>query len=220
MKNFFFLIIIFVSSCSFQQLKPKLEPEEMKSEASEVVSIIQNKPEWLKIENTCPSEIIPKVEKEIKYLDEGCENQPKNCLEDCEKEDGNACYALALFVQKQKGFEVSEANPLFFRACKLGIISGCTNLAAYKLDVESKDEKYTTCAADTFEKTCEKDDSWGCSMYGYILAYGFGRKQNFEEALKFLRKACDKYGEEDEACISAKRLEQEILNAQKQNKKQ
>ena len=159
MKYIVITISLVFTSCSVQS--QKLEPQQMQSEASQVVSIIQNKPDWLESPDVCPSEIVPKFEKEIKYLDEGCENNPKQCLENCRNEDGNACYSLALFLQKQKGLVVEQANPLFFRACKFGIISGCTNLAAYKLDLESKDGKYSNCAADTFEKTCQMNDSWG-----------------------------------------------------------
>ena len=56
-------------------------------------------------------------------------------------------------------------------------------------------------------------------MYGTVLGYGFGRKQNFVEALKYLKKACSIFGEEDEACQGAKNVEKEILKATKEKKK-
>jgi hypothetical protein len=153
-------------------------------------------------------------------LQEGCESSPKLCLENCKKDDGNACYSLALLLEDKIRIEVEESSPLFLRSGKLGIISGCTNRAAYKMDLDSTDEKSSKCSADTFEKTCVMEDPWGCSMYGIMLAYGHGREKNFDEALKFLQKACKIDSDlESEACKGANNIKAQIEQFQKKVKK-
>lgn len=102
----------------------------------------------------------------------------------------------------------SEA--LFLRACKLGIVSGCTNRAAAMINLKADDEKAVKCAVDTFEKTCEQDDPWGCTMFAYALVAGQGgRPKDLDKALQVLSKSC-KYGIGDDACQAANKLAEEI----------
>ncbi len=212
------LILFALVTVGCQQPPPKPAPEKVKSETEQVVEIIRNQPEWLKEEIVCPTEIFPKNETEFVYHEDNCKSSPKECLENCENENGGDCYSLAILIQRQIDSKQNEANPLFYRACKFGIISGCTNLAAGKFDPESGDSASLKCSVDTFEKTCEKDDPWGCTMFGMVLASGKGRQQNSDEALKVLSKSC-KYGIEDEACSRAEQLKQTILTSKNRKKK-
>jgi hypothetical protein len=212
MKSILFLVFVLVSSCSIQP--PKLAEDQLKAEANEVVQFIKLKPDWIDFTDICPSEVVPTTEIEIQYLGEKCESGPKQCFEKCKKDDGNACYALALFLQKQKGIDVEEANLLFLHSCKLGVISGCTNVAAFKLNSESKLRTNSSCPADTFEKTCAKNDHWGCSMFGMILADGIGRKQNTKDAIKYLDKACISIGADEPACDGAMKLKKQIEDSE------
>lgn len=217
MKILLLTLLIFLSGCFL--VKPKLTPEQVKAQTNDVISALKNEPDWLFPADACPAEIMPTFEREVKYLSEGCENNPSSCLESCKKDDGNACYALALVVQKQSEKEEKESEALFLRSCKLGIVSGCTNRAAGKLSLEETDRSAVKCSADTFEKTCEKNDAWGCAMYGFVLVDGLGREQNLDEASKALSKSC-KLGAEDEPCQKAKKLEEEIKQIKnKQQKK-
>jgi hypothetical protein len=212
MKVFCLILIVLISGCRLLQQPPpppapRMPPGQIKEKTQKVIEIIQNKPGWLFPADECPAQIMPEFEREIEYLNEGCENKPDSCLEKCRREDGNACYALALLLQEQHGVEEKTSEPLFWRACKLGIISGCTNRAAAISNSETADEAQLKCAADTFEKTCARDDAWGCAMYGTALASGDGRERNKEEALKFLANACRDSSDEDEACKYARRVE-------------
>jgi hypothetical protein len=214
MKVFFLILIVFLSGCSLVQ--PKLTPEQVREKTQKVIEIIQSQPEWLfSGADACPAEVIPETEKKIKYQGEGCANNPESCLEKCKADDGNACYALALFLQEQKGADDKNPEPLFLRSCRLGIISGCTNRAAVISNQEIADAQARKCAADTFENTCARDDAWGCTMYGGALAFGDGREENKKEALKFLAKACQ-YTSSDEspACKYARDIEA-VLKSEK-----
>lgn len=201
---------------SFTQATPP--PEEVKITTQKVVENLKSQPAWLFPADECPADLMPDVEKEIEYFSEACANDPLKCLNKCEKNDANACYSLALLLQDYQGIEQQYSEPLFLRACKLGIISGCTNRAAAKFRLEANNSESVKCAVNTFEKTCDKDDPWGCTMYGLVLAHGQGREQNFELAIKALDKSC-KYGDDDPACQEAKRLKEDIEKAKKQTQK-
>lgn len=208
--------IIFACGCSLS-LPKKLTAEERRTQLNQIVAAIQSKPDWLQPAEICATEIFPVKEKEIEYLFEGCENSPQHCLEKCRREDGNACYSLALLIQRDVSEESKEVAPLFLRSCKFGIISGCTNYAAGESNYDSPDEKTLKCSADTFEKSCAMNDSWGCSMYGTALAFGQGREQNFGEALKYLNKTCDRFGERTAACQGAKTVKKQIEDFRNKN---
>jgi TPR repeat protein len=176
------------------------------------------KPKWLFGEDICPFEVFPKVENEKFYPFESCAENADICLEKCKENDGAACYSLAVAIQMKKGAEQDISEYLFLRACKLGVISGCTNRAARILNDNPNDAKLVKCAADTFEKSCEKDDPWGCTMFGFILHQGITRPQDDERALQVLSKSC-KYGEDDPACVRAKELIEEIKKSKREKSK-
>lgn len=207
MKVFCLILIAFLSGCARLKPPPELSPEQVNERTQKIIEIIQNKPDWLFPADACPAEIMPAFEKEIKYPNEGCANNPEGCLEKCKAEDGNACYALALLLQEQHGVEERTSDPLFLRSCRLGIVSGCTNRAAAMFNLETADAARLKCAADTFEKTCARDDAWGCTMYGGALGFGEGRGRNKEEALKFLAKACRDSSADKEPCQYARDIE-------------
>lgn len=168
-------------------------------------------PKWLFDGVACPMEIFPVQETKLNYRIESCGENPATCLNNCKNNDGNSCYALALLIQQKKGLDQDNSEALFLRACKLGMISGCTNRAAKLFD--SEDEKTVTCAAKTFEKTCEKNDPWGCAMYGLALSLGAGIPQNNQKALEVLKQPC-KYKEEHDSCQAAKNLIEKIKESQ------
>ncbi|MDQ3062676.1 MAG: sel1 repeat family protein [Acidobacteriota bacterium] len=213
------LVMLFVNCTQFKfPALPKVDEKKRITEAQtqRVIENLQKKPEWLFTGDDCPADIMPEIEKKIEYQAEGCAGDPDKCLEKCQADDANACYALSSLLDEQREKEAADTQALYLRACKLGISSGCTNNAAGKLNAAPDDEKTAKCAADTFEKTCSHDDSWGCTMYGTAWALGSGRPRNIDEAQKYLQKACIKFGDPSPACQSARKTE-ELIKNQKDN---
>jgi TPR repeat protein len=175
----------------------------------ETLAALKRQPAWLFPAGECPSDVASPQEMPVKYTGERCAPDARACLDECHRGDGNACYALALFVQQLHSDEVGE-EALFLRACRLGIVSGCTNRAAYIVRVEPASDARLRCAARTFEMTCDREDPWGCTMLGELLSQGKGLPRNLDRALRVLRKGCT-FGDSDPACQQAKLLEQQIL---------
>ncbi|MCD9187471.1 MAG: hypothetical protein LUM44_13630 [Pyrinomonadaceae bacterium] len=196
---------IFFTSQIYSQQKT-VKPQDSESIFEEVYRVLQAKPKWLSTKEDCPWEIMSKTESDVGYLHEGCQKNARVCLDKCKNNDGNACYSLALLVQIKKGLDQYEAEFLFSRACSLGVSSGCTNRAARIFNDKKNDEKAVECATKTFEKTCARDDAWGCTMFGMSLAGGFGVEKDMEKALKILAKPCQISDEGDPACQSAKQI--------------
>ncbi len=216
MKKFILIFCLF-GTLGCQILSPTLpSPEKVKTETINVVEMLKTDPQWLKMEASCPTDIFPSDEIEYVYNEDNCKNSPVKCLENCKNESGGDCYSLAILIQRQVDIKQIQADSLFFRSCKLGLISACTNFAAAKLDREPSNKESVKCAINTFEKTCEKDDPWGCTMFGMVLANGLDRPKDLDKALNVLTKSC-KYGIEDEACSKAKKLKKSILDSRKNN---
>ncbi len=222
MKSILLIIILSQSACAQLKTSTFSKEQEKKSiaeaQTQKVIISLQQKPEWLFTDEVCPADIMPDVEKKIEYKAAGCADNPDKCLEKCQMDDANACYALSLLLNEQRGREEADTQALYLRACKLGIVSGCTNNAAGKLNIAPEDNKTVKCSADTFEKACLKNDSWGCAMYGLALGNGSGREQNTGEALKVLQKTCSISGSESSACQSARKTEELIKEIEQSNK--
>jgi len=212
------IALLFAGCAQFKsptQLKEDDKKQIAEAQTQNVINSLQGKPAWLFTGDACPADVMPETETEIKYLGEGCADDPDECLKKCEAEDGNACYSLAVLLEEKHGLGHVETPPLYLRSCKLGIVSGCTNYAASKTNFDSMDAPTTACAANTFEKACAKDDAWGCNMYGQFLLLGLGRKQDTDEALKTFQKACNATDVADSACVEARELEQMIRDNEK-----
>lgn len=207
MKVLLFIIVLVNTVTVFGQSVHQNKEEEISNlNFEKTYKLLIEKPSWLfSEEEVCPFEIFPKVIDESPFIPTRCDKDAMVCLEDCKKNDGRACYTLALMIQKKKTPFQNYSEALFLRSCKLGVISGCTNRAAAIINDKSDDEKAVKCAVNTFEKTCENDDPWGCTMFGFVLHRGIGRPKDDEKALKALSKSC-KFGDADEACRMAKEL--------------
>lgn len=209
--SFFLIFLAFCTNCKFVvPVDPPRENPSGNLKIQKVVETLQSQPDWLYPANDCPVDVMPKIERSVNDLGEACADEPKKCLENCQINDGGACYSLALFLQQNYTLKADYIEALFLRSCKLGIVSGCTNTAAGFFSFDLKDQQKLKCAADTFEKTCLLDDPWGCTMYGMILSSGVGREKNLDEAKKYFTKACDTFGEEDQACQQAQKLLKQI----------
>jgi len=159
-------------------------------------------PGWLPTLDKCPADVMPAHESSLDYSMEACAAAPEQCLRRCQAGNSNDCYAAALVLQEIRHTPISEA--LFLRACALGVMSGCTNRAA-GMDRPEGD----ACAIRTFQKGCDRDDPWACTMIGFHLIRGTGIAKDRERARRALSKSC-RFGDDDPACEYAKRLLSEI----------
>lgn len=204
---------------SFGQTERKNQNNDSDAKFELVFNSLNEKPKWLFDGDVCPFSVIPDFQKDTELLEESCSDNPEACLKNCKDGDGNSCYFLAQLIQEKKDALQDSSEALFLRSCKLGISSGCTNRAAGILNSKTTIPDSTKCVADTFEKTCERGDPWGCTMFGFLLFEGQGRAQNLDKALEVLSKSCGKYGEDDPACQRANELIAEIEKIKKLNKK-
>ncbi|HMS41052.1 MAG TPA: hypothetical protein PKE69_12555 [Pyrinomonadaceae bacterium] len=204
------LICMILIIGAFGQILQQESKEFSSPNFEKTYKILESKPNWLFSEiDFCPFDVFPKTVESKRYLPDACDKNANVCLNNCKNNDGMACYTLAILIQSKKSPNQDYSEALFLRACKLGVISGCTNRAARILNDKPDDDKSVKCAVDTFEKTCDEDDAWGCTMFGFSLYLGKGRPQDFEKALKVLPKGC-KFGEEDPACQMANQIIDEI----------
>lgn len=218
MRLFLLSLIVFTASCGQTKSPPVSNEEKQKrvaeAQTQEVLTALGAKPAWLFTGDACPADVMPEAETEIAYMGEGCADDPDECLRKCEAEDGTACYALALLLEEKHGLGKPEILPLYLRACRFGIASGCTNYAASKTNFEKMDEATTACTLNSFERTCARDDAWGCNMYGQFLALGLGREKDEAKALETFQKVCNITGADSEACVEARELEDLIRRGQ------
>jgi hypothetical protein len=138
----------------------------------------------------CPVDVAPERVELVKYLSEGCAPDIRTCMKACKGGDANACYAAALRTQELKK-SPARSEALFLRACRLGIVSGCTNRAAGIL-LEPESPVRARCAARTFERMC----------------------RDVDRALRVLPTAC-LANEKDPACTAARELIEKIDGARR-----
>ncbi|MEN5094437.1 sel1 repeat family protein [Pseudomonas protegens] len=174
---------------------------------------VQARQDWQAQARQCPSDNMPARTATRATQANRCETpeQLGACLQRCETGDGNDCYWLATTLQQAKG-PAAGYEPLYQRACSLGLVSGCTNRAAGMLTADADNQATRHCAVQSFNKACELNDPWACTMYGFHLSRGIGVAPDADLALKVLDKSC-KYGPADPACSGARQLQEEIREA-------
>jgi hypothetical protein len=161
-------------------------------------------PPWLFPALACPADVMGPTPQRTRYMAEHCIQDLGLCVDHCEAGQADGCYAAALRLQElQADAQYSEA--LFLRGCQLGHRSSCTNRAAGILMLDAPRAGRERCAFRSFELTCRDSDPWGCTMVGQLLAEGTGTAPDLDRALSALRQGCT-FGEQDPACITAKRL--------------
>ncbi|UCZ86073.1 sel1 repeat family protein [Pseudomonas sp. L5B5] len=177
--------------------------------AEAVSTKVLAQPQWQSLARQCPATLVPR--REAPTEPDRCSEpeQMEGCLQSCKRGDGNDCYWLGINVQKAKGPAMGY-EPLFQRACTLGVVSGCTNRAAGMYVATPDDEPVRQCVTKTYAKVCELGDPWACTMYGFNLSQGIGTTTDNTKALKVLDRSCNKHGTEDPACTAAIQLQQKI----------
>jgi TPR repeat protein len=174
------------------------------SDSNEVIGkMVGTWPDWLPRVEQCPADAMPENAGASAFSIEGCTAAVEQCLDRCRAGNAGDCYSAALVVQRTiKTGPLSDA--LFLRACKLGVASGCTNLAA-----SMEDSGDYACPNRTYELACGRDDPWACTMMGFHLIRGIGVEKNNDRARRFLARSC-RFGDTDEACAKAKAFLKEI----------
>ncbi|KZN43295.1 hypothetical protein N474_14665 [Pseudoalteromonas luteoviolacea CPMOR-2] len=172
----------------------------------DVVKKIDSDKSYRTLVSQCPVEFFPKSNVAYKNFIEYCSVNASLCLELCNKGDANYCSSLANYTQNNLESEYySEA--LFSKACKLGLVSACTNRASGLIKYNG--DASLDCAVKTFELACSQKDEWGCTMFGAYLAQGQGVERDFNRALEVLKVSC-KNGIEDPACQYAQSISNQI----------
>ena len=100
------------------------------SDSNEVIGKMAGTwPDWLQRAEQCPADAMPADAGAPAFSIEECTAAVEQCLDRCRTGHAGDCYSAALVVQRTiKTGPLSDA--LFLRACKLGVASGCTNVAA------------------------------------------------------------------------------------------
>lgn len=165
---------------------------------------LSRRPAWLFPFTQCPADAFPGTEVSLQYQGEACAADLAACIDRCESNDANACYAAALRVQELKA-PPDYAEALFLKACRGGMASGCTNRAAGMLMPASPGAEPWPCVNRTFEAMCGRSDPWACTMWGASLLHGNGVPRDLDRARSILPKGC-LLGEDDPACEAARKL--------------
>lgn len=179
------------------------------SEAQAVAAGVLAHADWRQQKEGCAAGVMPAVG--ILPMDSrhSCSaGKLASCLQRCTAGNASSCYWLATAIEQTEAYE-EAAHTLFYRACKLGVVSACTNHAA-AFGLRNKRPDAGVCEAQTFAMACALDDPWACTMYGSRLFRGEDVAQSDALALQVLDKSC-KYGEKDEACQYANKLRRQIL---------
>lgn len=183
-------------------------------DAAQIDAAVEQKADWVKEAQQCPAALLPKRVSTDYLMGDTCKLNLGLCFMKCESGNASACYWLGYDVQ-QAGGNADTANILFQRACKLGVVSGCTNRATVMSAGAPQDAAVQECAVRTYKKTCAHNEPWGCTLYALHLSRGIGVKADPDLALRMLARSC-LYGKDDPACSNAMALKQEILRKKQQ----
>ncbi|WP_173911626.1 hypothetical protein [Acinetobacter sp. Marseille-Q1618] len=181
---------------------------------SEIKQRMSKNPIFVNNLDKCPADTSPdkkaKSPQNYSTVAAYCRENTLACYKKCEDNQGDACYFTALNLQQAKQTQTSEQ--LFQRGCELGVASACTNRAAGAMTfVDSLTLERKQCITRTFEKSCNWNDPWGCTMYAAELINNDDSKQTYDKALDALIMSCV-YGKSDPACVRGMEIKQYILN--------
>lgn len=106
----------------------------------------------------------------------------------CEMNNALGCGSLGMLYYKGKGVkqDYKKAMKFVIKTCEIDT-KICDN-AIEELYIKDSDYKNLM---DIGNNLCEKDNAFGCILLGGLYYNGFGVKQDYKRAIKFLNKACD-----------------------------
>ena len=117
---------------------------------------------------------------------------PGACQAQCDQGVGMACVKLAvdLGIRHQDNPRQLE---LFARACDLGSLLGCTNLAATVSNEEPEWRPNPACGTPLFRAVCDAaGEPNACAMLGHAYVEGFGVPRDPARALAAFERGCDR----------------------------
>ena len=165
----------------------------------DIAASVRANPAWMAGDQACPADVIGPVSAEPLPESRFCDlDDSAACLARCEGGEGGSCYWLAIRLEAAEA-DNEATTALFNEACRLGVASGCTNRASYLFN-QARREADATCALRSFERSCERNDAWGCTMVAVQLTRD--REPDEDErrrALEALEKSCVD-GEDSPAC--------------------
>ena len=185
------------------------------AEDSDVYQSISENEQLVGLADICPSDLVPNKDIYFENLTSDCAQNQNICLTKCLQGSSNHCFGLA------NHFNVADDRPslysqsLYAKSCQLGLVSACTNVGAGLKNEFGLEQ--ANCYTEIFEKTCELDDPWGCTMYAISLIYGEGTQKDLSKALSVMRGSC-RFGESDRACSTALELTSEITKGEFEDK--
>ena len=106
----------------------------------------------------------------------------------CEMNNALGCNNLGILYYNGKGVkqDYKKAMKFVIKTCEIDT-EICENTLE-ELYIENSDYKNLM---DIGNNLCEKDNAFGCILLGGLYYNGFGVKQDYKRAIKFLNKACD-----------------------------
>ena len=169
----------------------------------DIQTTVLNNDQFSSVYSVCPTELYN--DKGIEYFDytDSCKQNPDNCLTRCLSGNPQFCFSLAYNIQQNENPNEVAYESLYAKSCEFGMPLGCTNRAAGILNMEhtakgsSSIENPLKCLAETFDKTCEENEPWGCSMSGLVHWQGEGTVKNNELAVSKFEKACELWPESE-----------------------
>ncbi|MEP3653555.1 MAG: sel1 repeat family protein [Litorimonas sp.] len=182
---------------------------------SDVYRSISENEQLVGLTEICPSDLVPEKDIHFENHTSDCGQNQNSCLKKCLRGSSNHCFGLANHLNIVDDRPSLYSQSLYAKSCQLGLVSACTNVGA-----GLKNEfglKQANCYTETFEKTCELDDPWGCTMYAISLIYGEGTEKDLNKALSVMRGSC-RFGESDRACSTALELTSEITMGEFEDK--
>lgn len=173
----------------------------------DIISRLKHDPALIKLDQVCPSQWLAATTQHVEHVDysASCSSTSRDCFSKCMAGSANHCVGLARHLQVS-GVESQYSDRLYALGCQYGSVTACTNRAA---GIMRYSPTKTSCYAKSFELTCNQQDAWGCTMYGFILSRGIGVNQQLEKARHVLKTGC-KFGIEDDACKYAMAIEKEL----------
>lgn len=106
----------------------------------------------------------------------------------CEMNNALGCNNLGILYYNGKGVkqDYKKAMKFVIKTCEIDTES-CEDILE-ELYIKNSDYKNLM---DIGNNLCEKDNALGCILLGGLYYNGFGVKQDYKRAIKFLNKACD-----------------------------
>jgi len=178
------------------------------AQANDIYKDIAQNKELSRLGEICPTELVQSRDIEFYNRTSECEKNESRCLKLCLRGSSDHCFGLANHFNITDENSEAYSRPLYAKSCQLGLASSCTNVAAGIKNSEGLEE--AECYTKTFEKTCELNDPWGCTMFAISLIYAEGVEKDLDKALSVMRDSC-RFGETDRACSTAIDLTSEII---------